>query len=186
MPIDVNTFPISGRLVLTVLLWVVVSAFALGPLVARRSIETLHWGEVCAASLTDQAGESRPAENHTRVRCADVGHVVDSLLGDGIGQSMCSAEVGGTITGLIDLARRFDPAAQAQERARAEAERQMAQEAALAPTRCACAADLVASDQLRWGLYAGSGRMLGKGTETLMSDLTQALHQPHCALKPMA
>lgn len=46
------------------------------------------------------------------------------------------------------------------------------------------AVDVVASDRLRWGIYAGSGRLLGKDTETLTSELTQALHQPVCTLKP--
>lgn len=185
MPIDINTFPISGRLLMTLLLWGGVSAFALGPLVATREIERANWGEACAASLATQIDARRPVQSDIPdVGCAELGQLMDGLLGQGAGRAICSDEVGGAVDGTIDLIRKLDPNLHAQDAARELAERQSEQSAELAPTRCTCAADVVASDRLRWAVYAGSGRFIGKGTETLTSDLTQALHQPVCALKP--
>lgn len=185
MPIDINTFPISGRLLVTILLWGGVAAFALGPVVAKREIERTNWGEACVASLTTRIEARRPVKSEVpEVGCREFGQLMDGLLGRGAGQAMCSRDVADAVEGAIDLAQKLDPAAQAQDLARELAEQRSDQAAQLAPTRCSCAADVVASDRLRWGLYAGSGRLIGKDTETLMSDLTQALHLPACALKP--
>lgn len=185
MPIDINTFPISGRILVTLLLWSGVSAFALGPVVAKREIELTNWGEACAASLTTQIENRRVVKNEAPdLGCREFGQLMDGLLGHGAGQTMCSDEVEGAINGVLDLARKFDPAAQTQASVRELAQRRGDQAAQLAPTRCSCAADMVTSDPIRWGIYSGSGRLAGKGTDNLMSELTRALHQPSCALKP--
>lgn len=137
MPIDINTFPISGRILVTLLLWSGVSAFALGPVVAKREIELTNWGEACAASLTTQIENRRVVKNGVpEVGCREFGQLMDGLLGHGAGQAMCSDEVEGAIDGVLDLARKLDPTVQAQDAARELAERRGDQVAQIAPTRC--------------------------------------------------
>lgn len=182
---DMNTLPISKGFFAAALLWAGTSAFVLGPLVSTREIELSNWEEACAASLTAEI-DIRPLVQSAvpEIGCRDIGQVMDGLMGSGIGRSFCSDEVGGLIDLTLDLARRIDPGLQAQEAARALADRRLVQASELAPTICGCASNVVASDRLRWGLYAGSGRLLGKGSDNLTTDLTQALHQPACALTP--
>ena len=182
---DMNALPISKGILAAALLWAGTSAFVLGPLVSSREIELSNWGEACAASLTIEIDARRPVQSPVpEIGCRDIGQVMGGLMGSDIGGSLCSDEFGGLIDQTLDLARRFDPGLQVQEAARALADRRLDQASELAPTRCGCASNVVASDRLRWGLYAGSGRVLGNDTSGLIADLTRALHQPNCTLNP--
>lgn len=136
MPIDINTFPISGRLLMTLLLWGGVSAFALGPLVAEREIKRTNWGAVCVATLPHPVDANRTAQSAVpELRCRDLDQILDGLFGQGTGQALCSDQVEATIDGTIDLFRKFDPSQRAQDAARELSAKTNEDVARLAPTR---------------------------------------------------
>lgn len=182
---DMNAIPISKGVVAAALVWAGTSAFVLGPLVSAREIERSNWREACMGSLATEIDARRPVQSTVpEFGCRDIGDVMDGLMGSGIGQSLCTDVIDGVINHTLDLARKIDPGLQARDAARALADQQLDRATELAPTRCRCASNVVASDRLRWGIYAGSGRLLGKGSDSLTSDLTQALYRPACAIAP--
>lgn len=168
---DFSTLPISGGIIVAGALWAGVSTFALGPLVADRMTEVSGWSGVCEAmldnSVTSQTPPPRPS-----VGCNELmglfGNGADQLCGQG----------GDTIFNLLTI----DPLAAQKESARQRERTRLDRIAKLAPSRCSCAAKVVGADRVRWGLYAGSARLIG-GSGDLLADLTQALHSPACAMR---
>lgn len=170
---DFSTLPISGGIIVAGALWAGVSAFALGPLVAGRMTEISGWSASCEAMLDNSATSqtlSSPAPRPS-VGCNEL----MGLFGEGADQ-LCG-QGGDTIFNLLTI----DPLAEQKEAARERDRARLARIAKLAPSRCSCAAKLVGADRVRWGLYAGSARLIG-GSDDLLADLTQALHSPACVL----
>ena len=167
---DFSTLPISGGIIVAGALWAGVSAFALGPLVINRMTELSGWSASCEAMLDDHAtSQTPPPPPRPSVGCNEL----MDLFGEGADQ-LCG-QGGDTIFNLLTI----DPLA-AQKEAAGERERaRLDRITELAPSRCSCAAKLVGADRVRWGLYAGSARLIG-GSDDLLVDLTQALHSPAC------
>jgi len=167
---DISTLPISGGIIVAGALWAGVSAFALGPLVADRMTEVSGWNASCEAMLDNSAtSQTPPPQTRPSVGCNEL----MGLFGEGAGQ-LCG-QGGDTIFNLLTI----DPLAAQKEAARQRERARLDRIAKLAPSRCSCAAKLVGADRVRWGLYAGSARLIG-GSDGLMADLTQALHSPIC------
>lgn len=167
---DFSTLPISGGIIVAGALWAGVSAFALGPLVADRMTEISGWSASCEAMLDNSvASQTPPPPPRPSVGCNELmglfGNGADQLCGQG----------GDTIFNLLTI----DPLAAQKEAARERERARLARVAELAPSRCSCAARVVGADRVRWGLYAGSARLIG-GSDDLLADLTQALHSPAC------
>lgn len=170
---DLNSLPISGGIVVAAALWAGVSAFALGPLVASRTIATSGWSNTCEADLRGAIATQVPKpQTHPTISCADV----LGAVGNGANQ-LCD-QGGDLLFKLLTI----DPLAAQKEQLRRRDAARLTRIAELAPSRCSCASRIVASDRLSWGLFAGSGRLIG-GPVNLQSDLTQALHSPICAMK---
>ena len=174
MSLDINTLPISGGVLLTALGWAAISALVLGPLAAHRTIEATQWPAQCAAEVRSDIAAQAPPRPLDLTCNAAVGLLNDLLNGDrapGFGAPL-PPRCGPLGELFVENIINADPHA---------AERQrLDRVAARAPSACACAADVVAGDRIRWGLYAGSARLLG-GPRDIEADLTAALHGPHCA-----
>ncbi|MDJ0826429.1 MAG: hypothetical protein QNJ16_13065 [Rhodobacter sp.] len=185
MPIDINTLPVSGQVLFGAAFWGAISALALGPMVADRSMKQLGWSQICETEIAAEIEAMKPVVRQTpKVGCETLLGIAEGLVAPSQRLGSCDGAMGAFIDGLSDLAAELDPVARAEEAAREAANRRLERSAERSETRCRCAASVVASDRLRWGLYAGSLRVFGKGTEALTADLTQALHQSACAMKP--
>ena len=169
--IDITSLPVSGGAFLGAVAWAGISAFALGPLVADRTIQKSNWPQICQSKLTASLRERMPtAQSRPTVRCDNV----MSIFGPQARQ-FCSQ--GGDA--LVDLLM-TDPLAAQKEQLRQRQVARLRSIAANAPSRCSCAATtVVKADRLSWGLYAGSARLLG-GPSDLSADLTTALSSPTC------
>lgn len=169
---DFSTLPISGGIIVAGALWAGVSAFALGPLVADRMTEISGWSASCEAMLDNSVTSQTPQPPpRPPVGCNELmglfGNGADQLCGQG----------GDAIFNLLTI----DPLVAQKEAARQRERARLDRIAELAPSRCSCAAKLVGADRVRWGLYAGSARIIG-GSDDLLADLTHALHSPACVL----
>ena len=170
---DMNSLPVPGGINVAGALWVGVSAFALGPVVADRTIENSGWHKMCQSDLRRSTAMQAPKpQSKPDIACGDI----MKLLGNGA-DSFCNQGV----DAIFDLLM-IDPLAAQKERARKMEAERLARIAALSPSRCDCAARVVGADRVSWGLYAGSARLIG-GPQNLQSTLTQALHSPACALR---
>lgn len=168
--IELNSLPVSGGALLGALVWAGVSVFALGPIVADRSIEKSHWPHMCQTKLTKNLQDRMPQQqSRPSIGCKDV----MGILGH---QARQFCDQGGNA--LMDLMT-IDPLAGQKERLRQREINRLKEIAANAPSRCSCAASVVASDRVTWGLYAGSARLLG-GPKDLQGDLTRVLNSPTC------
>ena len=72
-----------------------------------------------------------------------------------------------------------DPTEIAREKARKLETARLKRIADMAPSACACANKSVQSDRVRWGLHAGSVRLIGD-TGNLQAELDQALNSSSC------
>ena len=170
---DFSILPISGGVFVAGALWAGVSAFAFGPLVADRMTEISGWSASCEATLESNIlSQTPPAQTRPSVGCNELmglfGNGADQLCGQG----------GDALFKLLTI----NPLAEQKEAARQRERARLARIAELAPSRCSCAAKLVGADRVRWGLYAGSARLIGR-SDDLLADLTQALHSPACVLR---
>lgn len=170
---DINSLPISGGIVVTGITWAALSGFVLGPVVADRTITNSQWHQTCEQGLRAGVAAQRPqVEVRPDISC----NRLMGAIGNGADQ-LC--DHGGDL--LLNLLS-IDPLAGQKEQAhRLETER-LSRIAALTPSRCSCAASVVAADRLTWGLHAGSARLVS-GPQDLSSDLTQALHSPVCVMR---
>ncbi|MEL6919844.1 MAG: hypothetical protein AAFO77_02310 [Pseudomonadota bacterium] len=168
--IDISSLPVSGGVILGALAWAGVSTFALGPVVADRTIQKSGWHKICPAKL--MAGLERrvpKAQPRPKITC----NSVMGIFGPEARQ-LCAQ--GGDE--LIDLMT-IDPLAGQKEQLRQRKIARLQDIAAKVPSRCSCAALTVADDRVTWGLFAGSARMLG-GPKDLNADLITALSSPAC------
>lgn len=169
---DLNSLPIPGGVIVAGVTWTLVAGFALGPVVANRTIEQTGWHVTCKNDLRGSVAAQVPqARSKPRIACGDV----MKIFGNGANQ-FCS-QGGNAIFDLLAI----DPLAAQKEQLRRRNAARLARITKLAPSRCSCAAAIVGADRLKWGLYAGSARLIG-GPQNLQSDLTQALHSPSCSL----
>ena len=170
---DLNSLPISGGVIVAGITWAAISAFALGPVVADRTIENSGWHKTCETNLRSSIAARIPKPQSTpKITCGDIAKIF-GMAGDA--DQLC--EQGGNA--IFDLMM-IDPLAGQKEQMRKRQAARLAQIADQAPSRCSCASSFVASDRLSWGLFAGSARQLG-GPKNLQAKLTQALHSPECA-----
>lgn len=171
--LDLNSLPFSGGLVAAALLWTGVSGLALGPLVAYRTIETSGWQKSCESTLHKAIAEEAPGtQSMPSLSC-------DDMMGMFIpgGEKLCRQGAGRLFDRMLT-----EPLAGQRQALRRRAENRRARIAKLAPSRCSCAASLVAADRVTWGVYAGTARLAG-GPKDIHSDLTRALHSSACAVK---
>jgi hypothetical protein len=167
---DFSTLPISGGIIVAGALWAGISAFALGPLVVNRMTELSGWNASCEAMLDNSTtSQTPPPPPRPSVGCSEL----MGLFGNGADQ-LCD-QGGDTIFNLLTI----DPLAAQKDAARERERTRLARIAELTPSRCSCATKLVRADRVRWGLYAGSARIIG-GSDDLLADLNQALHSPAC------
>jgi len=170
---DMNSLPISGGIIVAGITWAAVSGFVLGPVVAERTIGNSGWHRACQHGLRADIASQRPQPApKPDISC----NRLLGAIGNGADQ-FC--DHGGDL--LFDLLS-IDPLAGQKEQARRLKTERLSRIAALAPSRCSCAASVVGAERVAWGLHAGSARLAG-GPQNLSTDLTQALHSPACALR---
>ncbi len=167
---DLNSLPIPGSVLVAGIAWAAISTFVLAPVVADRTIQNTGWHKICEAGLRNSVAAQTPqAQSTPKIGCGEI----MSIFGSGADQ-LCD-QGGDAFFALMMV----DPLAQQKEQVRKREAERLARIADQAPSRCTCASSLVASDRVRWGLYSGSARLIGK-IDTLDADLTQALHSPDC------
>ena len=174
MPFDTSNMPISGSVILAAALYVGVSFFGTGQVIAKRTIESSDWGAMCQSALRVKISTRRePATIIPRTDC-------NSLLGGFMPElgALCNQygnpDLSGGTTGML----------REQEHQRREAEnRRIALAASQTGSRCDCATSVVTQDRLNWALLAGSARLISPPavTDNLNSELTRALNSPYCA-----
>jgi len=173
MPFDTSNMPISGSVILAVVLYAGVSFFGTGQLIAKRTIETSDWGKTCQSALQAEISTRRePVTIIPRTDC-------NSLLGGFMPElgALCNQY------GNPDLSGGTTAMLREQERQRREAEdRRIALAASQTGSKCDCAASVVTQDSLNWALYAGSARLISPPavTDNLNSELTRALNSSYC------
>ncbi len=168
---DTNNLPISGGLIIAGALYVGLSVFVLGPVVATRTIEKSNWQETCQHALIAEVEATRKAPKVIpRMDCQSlVGSFMPSL------SQLCNQygnpDFGGGATAVL----------QAQEKARrAMEDKRMALAIEKTTTSCACAAAVTAQDTA-WAIHAGSLRLMTPPpVAQLTSTLNTALDSPHC------
>ncbi|MEM8497843.1 MAG: hypothetical protein AAF542_07445 [Pseudomonadota bacterium] len=168
---DTNNLPISGGLVIAGALYIGLSVFVLGPVVATRTIEKSDWQETCQSALVAEVEATRKAPKMIpRMDCQSlVGGFMPSL------SQLCNQygnpDFGGGTTALL----------QAQEKARrAMEDKRLALAKSKSANSCACAAALTAQDTA-WAIHAGSLRLMTPPpVAQLTGTLTTALQSPHC------
>ena len=168
---DLQSLPISGGVIIAGASWLAISSLVLGPIIAPRTIEQSRRPQLCERQIHEKLQTQIPQKQSTpKLNCLQIG----SQLGHDAHQ-LC--KMGSDIfVGLISL----DPTINAREALRLKKIERLNQIAEQAPSACSCASQTVASDKIRWGLYAGSARLVGN-IESLQSDLQQALHSSSCS-----
>lgn len=176
MSFDTSNLPISGGVILAAVLYAGVSFFGTGQVIAKRTIETSDWGAACQSALQAEIFTRRePMTIIPRTDCKSV-----------LGGFMPELGVLCTQYGNPDLSGGATSRLREQERRRRAAEdRRITLAASQTGSRCDCAASVVTEDRLNWALYAGTARLFSPPavTDNLTSELTRALHSPHCALR---
>ena len=174
---EMNTLPINGRVLIAGLIYASTTVFALGPLVAERSIEKSGWNNRCQSTLrADIAARRSPQQVIPALDCQSLAEtpLVGTFMPE-LGE-FCdyygNPDFGGLTTDLL----------RAQERTQREIEeRRLARAAAQTDSRCECAAAVVAQDSA-WALHAGSLRLITPtAVKKLDTELQQALYLPRCA-----
>ncbi len=169
--LDLNSLSIPGGVIVAGIAWATVSGFVLGPIVAERTIEISGWQKICEAKLRSSiVARVPPVQSKPNIGCGDV----LKLFGNGADQ-LCN-QGGNEFFKLLTI----DPLARQKEQLRQRKLEKLSRIAELAPSRCTCAASIVESDRVLWGVFAGSARLIG-GPKNLQSDLTQALHGQDCS-----
>jgi hypothetical protein len=170
---DINSLPIPGGFVVAFLIWAALAGFVFGPVVGDRTMIMSGWQTMCEQSLHAESASHRSPQIASKPKMS-----CDQMMGlfsDGA-DTLCDR--GGDL--LFDLLN-TDPLARQKAQLRQREENRLARTASLAPTRCSCAASIVGSDRISWGVYAGTARLAG-GPSDLQADLIKALHSPSCAL----
>lgn len=168
---ELNSLPIPGGVIVAGIAWAAIAGFGLGPVVAERSIQTTAWPAMCEATLLAEIAVQAPPTVTTApaLKC----NAILGLFGPEM-RALC-AEGGDQLFNLLSI----DPLAGQKEAARQRKAARLKRIADLAPSRCSCAASVVASDRVMWGLYAGSARLVG-GPNNLNATLVEALHGAAC------
>lgn len=168
---ELNSLPIPGGVIIAGITSAALFGFALGPLVADRTINKSGWHHTCVTDLQERTTAALPSNAPTpSINCSEM----MGLFGQDANQ-LC--DLGGNAFFLMLM---LDPLAGQKEQVRRQATARLSRIAELAPSRCSCASSVVASERLSWGLYAGSARIVG-GPNDLKAELTAALHSPTCA-----
>ena len=176
MSFDTSNLPISGGVILAAALYAGVSFIGTGQVIAKRTIEASDWGATCQSALRAEISTRRePVTIIPRTDC-------NALLGGFMPElgTLCNQY------GNPDLSGGTTSMLREQERQRREAEdRRVEIAASQTGSKCECAASVVTQDRLNWAILAGSGRLISpvSVTKNLNSELTRALHSPHCALR---
>lgn len=169
--LDLSSLPISGGVILAGIAWAGISALALGPLVADRTIETSDWQQSCERKIQISIARQAPSVSTSPdISCRNVSQMMGSALSD-----FC--QQGGDV--LFELLT-IDPLAGQKQHLRRQEQERLDRLAEQAPSRCSCASMVVSQDLITWGLYAGSARLLG-GPDDLNADLHHALRSERCA-----
>lgn len=173
MSFNTSDLPISGGVLLAGVIYIGVSLFVTGPMVATRTIEKSDWKHVCNDGITSAIEAQRtPLKVIPRTDCR-------SLLGGFMPElgNLCdqygNPDFGGSTAQVL----------REQERRRVEAEEnRLAALASKSESACGCAASIVAQDR-GWALHAGTFRIVTPpSVKHLDSELHGALQSSHCAL----
>ncbi len=169
--IDINQLPISGGVIITGVVGVILFGGILGPLVADRTIQKSGWHQICERDLRKTIKAQLPQkQSKPKIECG----AVMKLFGNGA-DHLCHQ--GGDA--LFDLMS-IDPLAEQKEQLHRRETERLSRIAEQAPNACSCASSTVASERVTWGLYAVSARQIG-GSQNLSADLTKALGSSACA-----
>ena len=177
MPIDFSSSPISPGVVIGAALYAVVTVFGAGPMVGEREIAKLDWPALCEADVQADMSANAAPPPVSVVAELDCNSTLGTFFGRE-GAAFCQNH------GNFDIPIPGADAIRAQERRVHEAqERRLTRAASQAGSRCDCAASLYqAEHRVPLAIYAGSARVITPPqVRSLKSELTRALHSPHCA-----
>jgi len=176
MPFDTTSLPISGGIVLAAALYAAGSFFGTGQVIADRTIKTSNWGATCQSALRVEISTRREPE--TFIPRTDCRSLLGGLFPE-LGR-LCDQYGNPDMSGGVTATLR-----EQERQRRAREDRRIALAASQTGSKCDCAASVVTQDRLNWALYAGSARLISPPavTNNLNSELTRALHSPHCALR---
>lgn len=172
---DFNSLPLSGNLVLALIVYALISVFGTGQLVGERMIEKSGWPSQCQRAVVSELRSNQIEPAFTPK--LDCNSVFGNLFGQE-GKQLCRNY------GNFNLP--FVDQLQAHQEKLAEAnENRLAQAASKTSSRCSCAASLTLERRrMAFGLHAGSLRLMTPApVQNLSSELATALHSPECALK---
>lgn len=170
MPFDTHGLPLGGGAVIGVIVYVLLSLFVTGPLVAKRTIEMDGWEARCTATLSntvrrDHQGQLPPEVFNCR---AIVGQF------DPSSQELC---------GFLDMLTM--PIEAERRRVQRLAEERTNSALAGVGSACGCAVTLaIEEERMSFALHAGSLRTITpEPVSRLHATLDSAVRSPKCAFR---
>ena len=173
--LDLTNLPVSGGMLLGMLLYCLLSVFGTGQVVGERLIAKSDWPAMCQRQILAELQSSQPAI--PQVPTIDCNGVFGSFFGSQ-GQEICRRYGNFKLPFMDQL--------QAQQDRLATANNERLQNAtAKTSSRCECAASLALEEnRISLGLHAGSLRLITPASvRGLNSELQSALYARACSLK---
>lgn len=172
---DFNSLPLSGNLVLALIVYALISVFGTGQLVGERMIEKSNWPNQCQRAVVRELQSNQIEPTFTPK--FDCNSIFGNLFGQE-GKQLCHNHGNFNLPFVDQLQAHQEKLAKANEN-------RLAQAASKTSSRCSCAASLTLERRrVAFGLHAGSLRLMTPApVQNLSSELATALHYPECALK---
>lgn len=177
MSFDPTGLPVGGPIVLTGLAYAVFSLLVGAGIVSERVIEKSGWRQQCERSVVQMVKRDVP-----RLQSAPPKLNCKNAVGVFTGKNNTDSD---TFCNVVDLFLDLSPTRQIEDqnrRLRENYKNRVANAAASAGSKCACASHVVQSERVPWAILAGSWRMV-KPSElnNLDAKLLAALNSPLCA-----
>ncbi len=176
MPIDANSLPLGGGIIIAGLLYAGVSVLITGQIVGERTINKTNWEPQCHAALKSEmiASEAAPAFT-PKLDC-------NSILGlfGTEGKRICRKH--GNPQFNFPL---MDQINAQKQRVQALQQKRLSNAASKIGSRCGCAMSVtLEKNRIPWAIYAGSIRTVTPSNiKNVQFELETALRSPLCNMK---
>lgn len=175
MPFDNPAPQIGGSLLLVSVAYAALSVWGTGQVVAERTLQKSGLIQQCERGLVQSVKRDTPELQSVppKLKCNDLTNII---IGDGFGSNpYCK---------FVDILLDQSPARQIEVKNRrlvAAYKERVANAAANAGSKCACASHVVQSERVPWAIYAGSWRIVKPAElNNLDAKLSAALNSPLC------
>lgn len=172
---EANGLPVSGGLMVAIILYVLASMFVTGQVVGERMIAKSNWGQQCQTVLQVELRAQTPAPAFTpRLDCNSIFGVFGPQ-----GRALCRRHGDVLKIPFVDQLQGL------QRRKQELQEKRFALAASKTGSRCGCAVSLTLEQQrVPLAIYAGSIRLVTpRFIKNLNTELMSSLRSPHCAMK---